>query len=76
MSIFRRIRKRHEELDERVSDAYDRAETARQEADLSQLRHETILHRVVIPLKKAGDHNQFAELIRKSIIDGHHNGVV
>ena len=71
MKIFGR---RHRELDERVADAQARARLAEEEVGISRERHEKIVTRVIIPLKKAAEHNQFAEMLRASIIAGHENG--
>jgi len=71
MSIFRR---RHPKLDARVAEARKRAQEAAAEAELSQARQEQVRERVIRPLRKAGEHNQFAELIRASLIEGHQKG--
>lgn len=72
MKIFGR---RHEELDARVADARARAATAEEEIKVSRGRQQAIRQNVIAPLRKAGEHNQFAELLRASIIAGHGNGV-
>jgi len=61
------------ELDERVAAAKERAESAAQEARYSAERHEEVRTQVVAPLRKAAEHNQFAELIRATLTGGHHN---
>ncbi len=68
MSWFRR---RHADLDARVAEARERAEDAAAEARLSEARHEAVVEQVVKPLRRAADRNQFAEMIRQSLIDGH-----
>ena len=65
--------KRLNELDARVEDARQRAEDATREAKISRQRRELIEENVVKPLRQAGSHNQFAELIRQSLIDGRGN---
>lgn len=59
--IFRR---RHGELDKRV-------EQAKEEAEQSRERLEQFREHVIDPLQDAGSRNQFAEIIRRSLIDGH-----
>jgi hypothetical protein len=66
-------RNRIAELDARVATARERAEAAVEEARYSAERHEEIRTQVVAPLKKAAEHNQFAELIRATLVNGHHN---
>lgn len=66
--------KRHEELDARVKDAEERAETAREEASRSRARQEAVRERVVMPLQRAAAHNQFSDLIRRSLTEGNGNG--
>ena len=61
------------ELDARVAVAKERAQEAAAEAQVSAERHEEIRTQVVAPLRKAAEHNQFAELIRVTLINGHHN---
>jgi len=67
-----RWRRRIAELDARVAAAKERAESAAQEAQYSAERHEEVRTQVVAPLKKAAEHNQFAELLRATLINGHH----
>jgi hypothetical protein len=55
---------RHRRLDERV-------EEARGEAELSRLRLAEARVSVVAPLRAAAEHNEFADLIRQSLIEGH-----
>lgn len=64
------LRRRHAELDARVADARVCAEVAREQAELSRTRHEAIVEQVVKPLRKAGERNQFASMIRRSLIEG------
>jgi hypothetical protein len=50
----------------------ERVRAATQEAELSRQRLETVRKEVVEPLKAAGRRNSFADLIRQSLITGHH----
>ena len=61
-----RWRRRHEHLDERVKDA-------RAEAELSRERLRETREQVVMPLRREAEHNEFAELIRASLIEGRGN---
>lgn len=61
------------ELDARVAVAKKRAAEAVREAEISAERHEEIRTQIVVPLKKAAEHNQFAELIRATLVNGHYN---
>jgi len=70
---FRFLRHRLHELDERVEDARRRAEKAAREAEISMRRERIVEENVVKPLRRAGAHNQFAELIRQTLITGNHN---
>lgn len=72
--LFSRFRRRGEELDERVASATARAETARDEAGKSQARQEAVREHVVKPLQRAAEHNQFADLIRRSLTEGNGRG--
>ena len=56
------------ELDRRIGNAQEGARSAAREAELSVLRQERIRKDVVMPLRRAGEHNQFADLIRKTLI--------
>ena len=69
MKFFRR----HENLDARVEDARQRAVAATYEAEKSRKRRESVQKNVVEPLRQAGAQNHFAELIRRSLIDGYGN---
>jgi hypothetical protein len=71
---FRFFHHRLKELDARVEDAQRRAEQATQEAEISMQRKKNVEEKVVEPLRRQGAHNQFAELLRASLITGHHNG--
>lgn len=73
MRIFS-CRRRHSGLDARVADAEKRAEEAAAEARLSRARHEAVVEQVVKPLRRAGERNQFAELLRRSLIEKHGGG--
>lgn len=70
MKIFRLHLRRHADLDARVAQAEKRADEAAGEARLSQARHEAVVEQVVRPLRKAGERNRFADMIRQSLIDG------
>ena len=69
-----RFRRRHERLDARVKSATARAETAADEAARSQVRQDTAREHVMLPLQQAAAHNQFADLIRRSLAEGHGKG--
>ena len=62
------IRARHDELDARVKEAEERAASAGREARHSEERHDRIHHDVILPLKRAAEHNRFAELLRNTIV--------
>lgn len=66
-----RIFRHHDELDARVDEARARAQAAEEEVEVSRERHERIHQHVVVPLRRAAEHNQFAELLRASILTGH-----
>ena len=68
-----RWHRRIAELDARVAAAKARAESAAEEAQISAERHEEIHSQIVAPLRRAAEHNQFAELIRATLINGRHN---
>lgn len=74
MRFFERFRRRHADLDARVTDATARAEEARGEVRRSRERQETVREKVVMPLQRAAEHNQFADLIRRSLTEGHGKG--
>lgn len=59
--IFRR---RHRRLDERVA-------AAEAEKELSRKRLQEVRERIVAPLREASERNQFADLIRRSLTEGH-----
>jgi hypothetical protein len=71
---FSFLRRRHRELDARVADATARAEMAREEAGKSVARQESVRENVVRPLRAAAEHNQFSQLIRDSLREGHRGG--
>lgn len=71
MGFLSRFRRRRDELDERVASATARAETAAGEARKSRARQEHVREHVVGPLQRAAEHNQFADLIRRSLTEGH-----
>lgn len=60
MMIFRRHRKKIEELDERVA-------SAKKEAAISQERLARVRRDIVAPLEARKSHNQFSDLIRASL---------
>jgi hypothetical protein len=70
MGFLSRFRRRHEELDKRLASATARAETAGKEVARSQARQEAVREHVVEPLQRAAEHNQFADLIRRSLSEG------
>jgi hypothetical protein len=74
MRKWRRIikRRQHEALDARITEARERATQAAEEAERSRRRQEAVHRTVVTPLREAAEHNRFAELVRESIIEGHH----
>ena len=72
-SRWRFLRRRAEALDARVEEAKQNATSAGEEAELSRIRHKNIETNIVEPLRRAGTHNQFADLIRHSLAAGHGN---
>lgn len=68
LRLFRR--QHHDDLDARVADAQARAEDAAAEARKSQVRQEAVRENVVRPLRQAAARNQFAEMLRDSLIEG------
>ena len=68
------LHERLDELDMRVADARERAEDATREAETSARRKKIVEKNVVEPLRQQGSHNQFAELIRQSLMDGRQQG--
>lgn len=73
---FRRLHlhlPRIRELDARATDAQERAVTAKAEADFSRRRQEAIHESVVKPLTQAAVNNQFAEMLRTNLVQGHRN---
>ena len=69
MGFLSRFRRRHAELDKRVASATARAQAAADEARKSRVRQEAVREHVVEPLQAAARHNQFAEMIRASLIE-------
>lgn len=65
-----RFRRRRGELNARLADATARAQTAAGEAHRSRARQEAAREHTVIPLRRAAEHNQFAQLIRDSLTGG------
>lgn len=74
MSLFRRQRRRLTELDARVADAADANARAAAEARKSEERYEAVQKHVVQPLRQAAEENQFASLIRMTLVNGNGNG--
>ena len=72
MRLFRR--RHHDDLDARVADARARAEDAAAEARKSQVRQEAVREHIVRPLRRAAERNQFSDMIRASLIEGHGRG--
>lgn len=70
MRLFPHRRKRLAELDARIADATAGAEHAAGEAAKSARRYETVQRHVIRPLREAGEQNQFASLIRRSLTAG------
>lgn len=68
--LLSRLRRRHTDLDARVADARALAEKAGEEVRRSQARQESVQQHVVKPLRRAAEHNQFADLIRRSLTEG------
>jgi hypothetical protein len=52
-------------------EAAERSDEAAREVELSRWRLDETRRKVVEPLRAAGDRNQFADLIRTSLINGH-----
>lgn len=69
-----RFRRRRERLDARVASATARAQEAAGEARKSRIRHEAAREHVVEPLRRAGESDQFAQLIRDSLAEGRGRG--
>lgn len=70
MYLFPRLRRRQERLDARVAEARKHAEQARAEATRSRERAEAMREDIVRPLRKAAAHNQFSDLIRRTLREG------
>lgn len=69
--LLARFRRRSRELDARLADATARAQEAAGEARKSRVRQEAVREHVVAPLQRAAEHNQFADMIRDSLAQGH-----
>ena len=67
---MRWLRHRHGEQDTRVEQARAAAESAAAEVEVSLRREEAVRRHVVEPLRRAAEHNMFAELIRRSLTGG------
>jgi hypothetical protein len=57
-------------LEARAREARRRAEEARAERELSQRRLEAVRKHAVHPLRKAGERNNFADMIRDGLLGG------
>lgn len=55
----------------RLAELRARAEAAEQEKNLSGKRLEHAQRDVINPLREAGRRNQFADMIRSSLLEGH-----
>lgn len=71
MKWFRRNRS---DQDARVAEARAAAGHAEREVELSRRRAESVRKHVVDPLREYAEHNQFADLIRQSLINGNDSG--
>lgn len=63
---------RHRKLEERAAQAAAGAEDAAREAERSRQRLEAVRENVVTPMREAASRNQFADMLRRSLIEGHH----
>ena len=72
--LFTRWRRRRKDLDERVAAAQAAAEAARAEVARSKARREMIREDVVKPRQRVAAHNQFADMIRATLVNGHDGG--
>jgi len=66
-------RHREDKLDERVAGARQRAEEAGTEMRISRERARDRREKVVTPMRRRGDDNQFADLLRHSLQLGYRN---
>lgn len=62
-------RRRHRKLDAQVAEARAQAESAQEELEISRERYQSAREDVVKPLQRARSRNNFADLIRQTIID-------
>jgi hypothetical protein len=67
---MRWLRRRRDAQDARVADAAAAAKAAAREIEVSRQRAESVRKHVIEPLRKAAEHNQFAALIRQTLING------
>lgn len=67
IGLLARFRRRRRELDARLASATARADAAAAEARKSRARQDAVREHVVEPLRRAAEHNQFAQLIRDSL---------
>ena len=67
---MRWLRRRRGEQEARVDQARAAAESAAGEVEVSLRREEAVRRHVVEPLRRAAEHNEFAEMIRRSLIEG------
>ena len=70
MRLWKRMRARMQDLDDRVAAAEELAASAEAEAAHSQERREHVHETLVTPLNRAAAHNQFADMIRATLIHG------
>lgn len=70
MRLWGRLRARQRELDERVAAAEELVAAAEAQAAHSEERREHIIVHTVTPMKRAAAHNQFMDMIRKSLANG------
>lgn len=65
---------RHRQLDGRLAEAQQRADSAARELAVSRMRARARRETVVKPLRRRAEENQFAELLRYSLQAGYRNG--
>ena len=65
---LRRRRKRREDQAGRTAEAKAAGDQAREETAKSQWRHDTVRENVINPMTAAGQHNQFAQMIRNTLL--------
>ena len=62
---------RQQHLDDRLAEARRRAHEAAGEVEISRLRARRARETVVVPLRRRDDENQFAEMLRASLVEGY-----